>query len=354
MIQPKAKSRNSNLELYRIIVMLLIVAHHCVLHSGVLLETLPQTPICAKSIFYYVMGMWGKTGIDCFVLITGYFMCKTSITLRKYLKLLMEVVFYNVVIYVLFVIVDKQPLSLARLFFAVFPFQDIGGLFVPCFLLFYLFIPYLTILVTHLGKKKHTLLLALCLGIYSVMMTMPHFHVTMNYITWYCVLFFISSYIRNYGLFPKLKSNKWGGISLLCILLSIISVICVVYFDEKWGRLTPPYKYVDVSGVCAVLTSVSSFMFFKDFKLRNYRWINLVASGTFGVLLIHDNNSEMRQWLWRSLLDVKQIYAMDDSKAYLYPILIVCNIFVICVVIDLMRKYTIEKYTFKLIDKYIQ
>lgn len=65
--------RNSNLELYRIIVMLLIVAHHSVWHSEIM-PTLSQDPFCAKSIFYYVLGMWGKTGIDCFVLITGYFM----------------------------------------------------------------------------------------------------------------------------------------------------------------------------------------------------------------------------------------------------------------------------------------
>lgn len=86
------KQRNSNLELYRIIVMLLIVAHHSVFHSGVM-EEMAQNPLCAKSLFFYVLGMWGRTGIDCFVLITGYFMCKSHITLRKYLKLLLEVIY---------------------------------------------------------------------------------------------------------------------------------------------------------------------------------------------------------------------------------------------------------------------
>ena len=67
--------------------MLLIVAHHSVFHSGVM-EEMAQNPLCAKSIFFYVFGMWGRTGIDCFVLITGYFMCKSHITIQKYLKLL--------------------------------------------------------------------------------------------------------------------------------------------------------------------------------------------------------------------------------------------------------------------------
>lgn len=57
------------------------------------MEDLAQNPFCAKSNIYYILDMWRWTGIDCFVLITGYFMCKSHITLRKYLKLLLEVIY---------------------------------------------------------------------------------------------------------------------------------------------------------------------------------------------------------------------------------------------------------------------
>lgn len=72
----QTKIRNSNLELYRIIVMLLIVAHHYVVNSG-LITVMEETPLSARSIFFYLFGAWGKIGINCFVLITGYFMCKS-------------------------------------------------------------------------------------------------------------------------------------------------------------------------------------------------------------------------------------------------------------------------------------
>lgn len=342
--------RNSNLELYRIIVMLLIVAHHSVWHSGIM-PTLSQDPFCVKSIFYYVLGMWGRAGIDCFVLITGYFMCKSHITVRKYLKLLLEVVFYNIVIYGIFVGFGKQTFFMSELFFCFFPFQEIGGLFIPCFLLFYLFIPYLTIVVTHINKRMHARLIALCLCIYTMTVTLPHFQVTMNHVTWYSVLFFIASYIRNYGLFPNMSTTRWGGITLLCVLLSIASVMCVVYFDMRLGKQTSPYKYVSPSGVCAVLTSVSSFMFFKNLKLRNRHWINLIASGTFGVLLIHDNSAAMRKWLWHTLVDVKRIYALDGWSSLYLIVLVIIAIFFVCVAIDIIRKKTIEKIIFQQIDK---
>ena len=349
-MQPIQKQRNSNLELYRIIVMLLIVAHHSVFHSGVM-EEMAQNPLCAKSLFFYVLGMWGRTGIDCFVLITGYFMCKSHITIQKYLKLLLEVIFYNVVIYGVFVALGKQSFSVNELFWSIFPFREITGLFVPCFLLFYLFIPYLSILVSHIDKKMHARLIVLCLAIYTLTVTLPQFQVSMNHVTWYCVLFFIASYIRNYGLFPRLSTRNWGGITLLCMMLSIISVLCVVYCDYHFGKQTPPYKYVSPSGICAVMTSVSSFMYFKDLKIKNNQFINMVAASTFGVLLIHDNCAIMRQWLWQELVNVKAIYSLAISSAMLQMVSVVLAVFIICILLDMLRKHTIERWILNQINK---
>lgn len=70
------KERNSNLELFRIVVMLTIVAHHYVVNSGLTAIDGPilANPLSVESIFLLIFGMWGKIGINCFVLITGYFM----------------------------------------------------------------------------------------------------------------------------------------------------------------------------------------------------------------------------------------------------------------------------------------
>ena len=95
------RPRNSNLELFRIIVMLLIVAHHYVVNSG-LTPIMAENPTSVKSIFLYLFGWAGKTGINCFVLITGYFMCKSEISLRKFLKLFGAYYFYKVLFFCVF------------------------------------------------------------------------------------------------------------------------------------------------------------------------------------------------------------------------------------------------------------
>ena len=86
--------RSTNLELFRIISMLLIVAHHYVVNSG-MMESMWEHPGSFRSLFFFLFGAWGKIGINCFVMITGYFMCKSQITLKKFLKLILQIEFYK-------------------------------------------------------------------------------------------------------------------------------------------------------------------------------------------------------------------------------------------------------------------
>lgn len=156
--------RNSNLELYRILVMLLIVAHHYVVNSG-LIEVLERAPLDKYSLSLYLMGMWGKTGINCFVLITGYFMCQSHITLRKFLKLLLEIEFYNIIIYCVFLFSGYVDFNIKDFVKALLPVKSVGVGFTSCFLLFYLFIPFLNILIRNMGKKQHLLIVCASLCI---------------------------------------------------------------------------------------------------------------------------------------------------------------------------------------------
>lgn len=148
------KERNSNLELYRIITMMLIVAHHYVVNSG-LIQVMPNSETTNNSIFLYIFGMWGKTGINCFMLITGYFMCKSNITIRKFLKLLLEVEFYKIIIYFIFIISGYEAFTLKGCIKSLLPITSVASGFTSCFLLFYLCIPFLNILIQNLTKEMH-------------------------------------------------------------------------------------------------------------------------------------------------------------------------------------------------------
>lgn len=307
------KVRNSNLELYRIIVMLLIVAHHYVVNSG-LFELMQSSDLTLNSLFLYLFGMWGKTGINCFVLITGYFMCKSEITIPKFLKLVLEVIFYKVVIYLAFVLWGVVEFSFTTFIKAFCPISNIGDGFTTAFILFYLFIPFINVLVQNLNKKGHLCLIILSLFIYTIWYMIPFFEVRYNYITWFIVLFLIASYIRYYPI-PSVfgKDIQWGRMTLLVIVLSSISV----YVLKVIGRY-PYYLVSDSNSILAICVAICSFMYFKDLKLGYSKTINTIAASVFGVLLIHANSDAMRNGYGK--IHCKIPFGLIQNIAYCMPL----------------------------------
>ena len=112
--------RQSNLELFRIILMMGIIAHHFVVNSG-LLDIMSPSLENTNDVFLWIWGMWGKIGINCFVLITGFFMCQSIFTWKKFLKLVCEIEFYKIIIYVIFLFSGKENISIERLFLILSP-----------------------------------------------------------------------------------------------------------------------------------------------------------------------------------------------------------------------------------------
>ena len=109
------QGRNSNLELLRIILMLLIVAHHFVVNSGITeVYDLKGSPV--NTLFLELWGMWGKTAINVFVLISGYFMCTSKLTWKRFLKIVMEVKFYHIVMFSILLVMGYEIFSFKRLF----------------------------------------------------------------------------------------------------------------------------------------------------------------------------------------------------------------------------------------------
>ena len=347
---PAAAIRESNIELFRIITMLLIVAHHYVVNSGLTAANGPiqADPLSGRSIFLLLFGAWGKTGINCFVMITGYFMCKSQITAKKFAKLFCEIMFYQIIFYLVFLLSGYEPFSLKTLAKALIPVTHINADFKNCFLLFWLFIPFLNILINNLNERQHIKLILLSSFLYVVLGTLHQ--VTMNYVSWFIVLYFIASYLRFY---PKKcfdNTKMWGILAFCSVLISVISVVACTWLGTKiHDRMY--YAFVtDSNTFLAVTTGTFAFLFFKNIKMKYNKFINTVAASTFGVVLIHANSNAMREWLWKDTLDNVGYY--NSSIMPIHAIGSVICIFTVCVIIDIVRIKFLEKPFFAFWDKH--
>lgn len=326
--------------------MLSIVAHHYVVNSGLLAAdgVINSNPTAIHSLVLLLVGAWGKIGINSFVLITGYFMCKSSISLKKFLKLFLEVMFYRIVISCVFWITGYSAFSIKELIKIFIPIKDISTSFTSAYLVFFLFISFLNKLIHSLNERQHICLLLLCGFLYTFLGTVPYFSVTFNYVSWFIVLYFISSYIRLYP--KKIYSNNafWSIALMIVTVLCAASVICCAFvFNGNY------YMFVtDSNTALAVIEAVCAFMVFNNLKIKNSSIINTLASATFGVLLIHANSDTMRSWLWGDVLNVVGVHSQGNG--YLHIVLSVLGVYFVCTAIDLVRIYVIEKLVFKRLD----
>ena len=305
------KKRDSNIELFRIFLMLMIISHHYVVNSGIT-DLFRYDEISANTIFLELWGWGGKCGINCFILITGYFMCKQSFSWLKFLKLVLEVEFYSIGIYLIlslggvtsfnFIELSKSVLILPR---------DIGHGFTGSFIALYLLIPYINMY---------------------------------EYLGWYVTVYLIGSWIRLYPQEWMTNQKKVVVILVINYLLVVASILAMFYFGLQKHQIIQwdIYYFVsDSNKVFAVTMAVLLFCFFKNINIGCNKAINKIAATVFGVFLIHTSGDAMRHFLWNDLLKTPEFYHADSL--YLHAFISALGVFSICSVIDMGRIMWIEK-----------
>jgi hypothetical protein len=341
--------RSSNIELLRIVAMLAIIAHHYVVNSTVVRLFDPIHPT-ANSVFLQLWGMWGKTAINVFVLITGYFMCERRLTLKRYLKMLFEIVFYSWAVWFVLACFGYETLTwkgvINRIFLRHIITNQNGG-FVPAFMWMYLLIPAMNVYLKNVSKLNLYCTIGVLLGMFTMCGTFCGANVY-HHVFWYATLYFVGAAIHKYPLFWMTSARACVCVLALSVFMAMLSVVCIDCLTAWLGgfRIDCYYFVADSHKVFSFLVSVFSFLTFKNWRLPQSQLINAIASTTFGVLLIHAATDGMRRWLWQDFIKVPTAYGFSLFTLIAYSILVMLGVFIACSAIDYLRIRFIEKPMF--------
>ena len=289
-----------------------------------------------------LFGWGGKTAINVFVLITGYFMCRQEFRWKKLLFFAVEVVFYRWIIAGIFLAVGYEPFSFKECVktVLVIPF-DFGRGFTSSFLGMYALIPFINRLIQSLDKKQLEHLLATLLVLFTGFSTFC-FNGAFEYVGWYVTVYLAGSYIRLYET-RWMKNLRTTG--LLCVgtlFLSWLSVTGIWLVFGVMGRELPYYWFVaDSNKILAIATAVFLFLFFRNLKLGTNKIINAFAASTFGVLMIHASSDTMRRWLWQDVYGNVQAFSRPCFVFHAFGCTIA--VYFVCVLIDMARKAVCRK-----------
>ena len=322
-----ALKRRSNLEFLRIIAMICIIAHHYVVNSGIE-EYYDFANINANMVFLQVWGAWGKTAINCFVLISGYFMCTSQLTYTRYLKVYFTAKMYKIILFFILAIMGYQVVSVSSIVRLLFCYLlRAGEGFTGSFLVFYLFIPFYNCCINALTKSQLKILNVLLLFFEVVVPTFLFNEGLFNPIVWYMTLYFVAAYMR---LYPEawMKNNKICGTYLLLVfIIASVSIMVVDFWGVDFGFDAYYHMMGESNKLFAFLIGIFAFLFFNNLKIEDSKIINKIAATTFGVLCIHANSDAMRTFLWKNVLNVSGHYSSSFFVVVVHALLSVVGIF---------------------------
>ena len=339
----QSKQRDSNLELFRIILMLFIIAHHYVVNSG-LLAYVDMQNITRNAIFLQVFAMFGKPAINAFTLITGYFMVRARVTVARFLRTFLEVKFYDFLFYLIFLISGYASFSVLDLFTTVFSISYWAGTYYTgSYIILFLLIPLLNVLVRNMTKKQYQYLLIVLLVYYTGFSTFL-LHNTFSFVGWLATMYLVGGYISLYPI-KAFQSAKVGAIGLAAsVFLMVASILVVDFIGIRFGFDRYDYMYSDANKFLALTSSVSGFILFKNLKIPYNKVINSLAAPIFGILLIHANSDTMRRLIWQDIFHCPAYH--DSPYLILHAIVTAIAVYLVCWALDSLRIRFIEKPLF--------
>lgn len=320
-----SKIRYSNFELLRILAMLLIVTHHYSIHGDWYFES----GVSFNKLYIQSLSIGGKVGVNLFVLISAFFLSKqNNLNIKdSVIKIITPVYFYSLTIAcILFFFKD---ISIKEIIKSLIP---VGYWFVNAFLLMVIFSPFINIIVENIQQKTHLIIITIS----TIILNIPILNIEIGNFGFFVYLYFISAYIRKYLADFKFNNLLLNLIIILSVSAVFISILLLDYLSLKNISFNHPLYFIKERSIFIIIISISLFILFKQMKITKSEFINLLASTTFGIYLIHDNYL-IRSFIWNDLLKVTQYF--NSNLIYIMSILSILLVFFICSLIELLRRF---------------
>lgn len=334
--------RNSAVELLRILAMLMIVLSHACYHGGY------DSVYAADSInrLFTQFGYLGNLGVAVFVMISGYFQCRMEFRSRSLNKILSQVWFYSVALYLVchFGFGEELPLSQVLL-----PTMFETYWFVTAYVVLLLLSPFLNRMIHNLTKGQLNALIGIMMLLWVAVPTVTKQTMYGGALQQFVLFYCIGAWLR---LYPEGKLETPNCRWALAILpmaalygLTVVLAYCERFTPEVFGASQRFYDRNSLFIVAAATGLMAIAAYARPFSNR---FVNAVSGCTFGVYLIHDHPL-VRELLWKNWLNWQDYFT---SGSFILRILLsVVTVYALCTGIEWLRQKTVAEPMTKLWDK---
>lgn len=371
------KKRSSNLELLRIVAMLMIIAFHIYWHcvSGQLTDPdsmermgngLFSVPLFYKKLLLLtVFSSFGRAANVIFMTLTGYFMVAKGREIRLIpiaKKLLLEQGYAAVLLLITSLLVFRRNPDSCTTLTEINLFNSMSWYVGYYFLVMLLARLCLNRYLEKLERKQYRLFLfaLLCMTQFKWIIKLLN-GVTGNLVILVTGVFLYSlgGYIRRYQPFARVRTwaifGVIAGIYALLFLSTYAGVQDRIQDYYREASTDPFIQYIPNVGdnsIVAILLGLSLFELFRRIKMPCCRRINYLGGATFMIYLFHDNSFFYSLWDkqdWITLLCMHPIgfllrYGIWTVRTFVYGFIAYLGYRLLC---RLCRKAGVQKLFLK-------
>ena len=352
------KARQSNIELLRIVSMALIVLHHLVVHGPWNYVAGPTEAIAVNA-----LAIGGKLGVDCFVLITGYFMVNSHFKIRSVLRIAVATWFYSWLFFALASLFMPEAFpSDFNMLEVLFPIVQGEYWFVTTYMGLILFAPALNRMLHAMDDTARQRLVIICMLVLVVVPTVAHRSSIFSTLATFMCCYIIGATIRlqpdRSRISPRpaafinpidaCRAFRPGVVALISLAFIIASVAGIYYLRTRLGFSVYEVRdFAAADSMPLMFLAVALFLCFERLQIGSIGWVNVVAAGTFGVYLIHVN-PQVRELIWQPFafaapFPVWQIVLVSIAATII--------VYAACTAIDIVRIYVLERPFFRLLER---
>lgn len=298
------KKRQANLELLRILAMLMVITLHYLGKGNVLLpmENLtPSGPDFANGMIAWVFEILSYGAVNLYVLISGYFLVNSTAKNEKVFKIVIQVLFYSIGIYLIHLATGRLPEYASETFFKTLFFAPIASAhywFASSYVFFYLLVPFIAVGIRKLNQKQHLGLMIICLLLFSrlwkIILPQSAPLDDKGYgLIWFLTLFTVASYIRRFVPVNKKKRALYFCLYVLSCAVTLASFFAVYAVFKATGRFEVFIQVLlEYNSPTIIVSSISMFLFFRTIDIPDgffAKIILFISPLTFGIYLLHEH-----------------------------------------------------------------
>lgn len=345
LVQAKGK-KNANMELLRMISMLMITMLHALTKSDLL--PFMGSEVTANGWAAWVLEVLSVSSVNIFMLISGYFLISSNFKVRRLVEIVLQTMFYSAGTFLLFFLLGKIPpedMNVYNLIQYFLPIHMETYWFVSVYIIIYLLLPLINSGVRSMSEKQLQGVIIWLFVFECVVKSVLPVRLTMDQsgysFLWYLLLFLVGARVKLYG-FKVVKTAKRGWLVFFGSTILIMTEIFVLsQIQLQTGRLKEMTTVsLDYNHILVFLASVGIFAAFlhaKPLGERLGKAICLFSPYCLGVYLLQENL--LMRYAWQDWFGLREIMTRP-FHVFLFSVFgAVISMFVLGICVDALRNF---------------